>query len=39
VTDDFLQETGGRGAVMVCKKVGDNEWDVFGRLAPDLDTD
>ncbi|TCN30352.1 hypothetical protein [Sinorhizobium americanum] len=31
--DGYLNETAGPGAVVTAKKVGTNEWDLFGLLA------
>lgn len=34
VQDSCLAQTSGQGAVVTLKKVGSDEWDLFGRLEP-----
>lgn len=36
--DGYLKETARQGAVVTLKKVGTNEWDLFGLLAEDTTT-
>jgi hypothetical protein len=39
ITEFFMAATQDEGSVVVVKKVGDDEWDMFGRLASyDSDT-